>query len=94
MDDDVTPGHTGTRVAEGQAAGLDVPGDLGDGLDAAVQIDGEHSMRVEVGEPQPAVVPARPLGESEALDQGLHEHGGVDLLTLRGGRSPAGPRRR
>jgi hypothetical protein len=37
---------------------------------------------------------ANALAERRRIERRLHEHGGVDLLTLRGGRSPVGPRRR
>src|SRR5215813_15180458 len=45
--------------------------DLDDGLIAAIETDGRHAVRVEIGEPELAVVPARRLAELQAVEQDL-----------------------
>src|SRR5690606_25507894 len=49
---------------------------LDDGLALAVLVDRDHLVRVHVGEPQPAVMPARALRKDEVVEQqlGLNAH--------------------
>jgi len=48
--------------------------DLQDGLDAALRGHREDALGVEVGEPQAAVVPARPFGEGQPVEE-RRQHG-------------------
>jgi hypothetical protein len=48
--------------------------------DAALQVDGLHEMRIEVGEPESAPVPSRPLWKRKITEKHVESHAETSIM--------------